>query len=217
MSYVSAQSRMAVVALISIACMPAWAIDPATIASQGSGQVPACASCHGKDGGGQASFPRLAGMNAAYLLKQLDDFAGGSRDNAVMKPIAMALSAKDRKALAAYYAGLPIAKVVATASPIAAGTAGERLATRGAWSRGVPACVQCHGPGGVGVGANFPALAGQSAGYISAQLQAWQKGSRKNDPLELMRHLAARLDAGEVQAVSDWFAAQPATTPGTQP
>ena len=217
MPEMSPQRCAALLVLISITCVPAWAVDPATIASQGSGQVPACASCHGKDGGGQASFPRLAGMNAAYLLKQLDDFAGGSRDNAVMKPIALALSAEDRKALAAHYAGLPIAKVAATASPIAAGSAGERLATRGAWSRGVPACVQCHGPGGVGVGANFPALAGQSSGYISAQLQAWQKGTRKNDPLELMRHLAARLDAGEVQAVSDWFAAQPPTAAGAQP
>ena len=61
--------------LLGVLALPsAWAIDPATLANAGTGTIAACASCHGKDGGGQASFPRLAGMNATYLLKQLGDF-----------------------------------------------------------------------------------------------------------------------------------------------
>ena len=77
----------------------ARAVDPATLANSGSGSIIACASCHGSDGGGQASFPRLAGMNAAYMLKQLGDFASGSRANAVMQPIAKALAPADRVAI----------------------------------------------------------------------------------------------------------------------
>src|SRR6202521_6033981 len=34
-------------------------------------QIPPCASCHGAHGEGQATFPRLAGQHAPYLLKQL--------------------------------------------------------------------------------------------------------------------------------------------------
>ena len=195
---------------------PALAVDPATIANAGTGTVVACASCHGKDGGGMASFPRLAGMNAAYLLKQLQDFDSGSRGNAVMKPIAAALSPADRDAMANYYAALPIPAALAgtTAPAVPDASRGALLATRGVWSKGVPACVQCHGPGGVGVGASFPAIAGQPSGYLASQLQAWQKGTRKNDPLELMQHLSRSLSAAEIKAVSDWFARQPATVAG---
>ncbi len=211
-------ARLAALATLLSSSAALWAADPATIAiaNAGTGTVVACASCHGKDGGGQASFPRLAGMNAAYLLKQLQDFDAGRRDNAVMKPIASALSPADRSAMANYYAALPIPAALARPAQPATldGSPGARLATRGQWSKGVPACVQCHGPGGIGVGDHFPALAGQPAGYLVAQLQAWQKGTRKNDPLELMRHLSGQLSADEIKAVSDWFARQPAVAAG---
>ena len=194
---------------------PSLAADPATIANQGTGSVVACASCHGKEGGGQASFPRLAGMNAAYLLKQMQDFASGSRDNAIMKPIADALSPDERSAMASYYADLPIPEpsIRPAEAPLPDTDPGARLAMRGAWDKGVPACVQCHGPGGRGVGGVFPTIAAQPAGYIAAQLQAWKKGTRNNDPLELMRHLSRSLTEAEIKAVSAWFARQPAVAP----
>jgi cytochrome c553 len=93
---------------------------------------------------------------------------------------------------------------------------GARLATRGDWDRDVPGCVQCHGPAGVGVGAHFPPLAGQPAAYLAAQLQAWQQGTRHNDPLQLMQHLSTALSAQDIQAVSAWFAAQPLRARGTR-
>lgn len=207
-------SQLALLALYWLASTCAWAARPEAIAQRGAGQTTACATCHGKDGGGQSAFPRLAGMNAIYLRKQLEDFAGGRRDNALMKPIATSLSAEDRSAMARYYQALPVPPALArTAKPSAKdGGVGERLATRGAWDKGVPACVQCHGPGGTGVGSDFPALAGQSSAYIAAQLQAWRSGTRRNDPLELMRHLSGRLDENEISAVADWFAGQPIGT-----
>lgn len=202
--------------LLLASAVPVGAVDPAAIARSGNGTVAACATCHGQDGGGQASFPRLAGMNAAYLRKQLQDYADGRRTHAVMQPIATSLTPAEREAMAGYYAALPVPPALrGRAPPVATlGDAGARLATRGKWSEGVPACVQCHGPGGGGVGEAFPAIAGQPAGYIAAQLAAWQAGTRKNDPLELMRHLSARLSRAEVQAVSEWFARQPVAPAG---
>lgn len=198
-----------------LAFSSAWAVDPATLANTGTGTIAACASCHGKDGGGQASFPRLAGMNATYLLKQLGDFDRGTRANAVMQPIAKALAPEDRVAITRYYAALPVPAAQTGPAPASAPAGpGETLALLGKWSDGVPACVQCHGPGGTGVGDAFPAIAAQPAGYIAAQLQAWQAGTRKNDPLELMRHLSEKLSPSEVRAVSDWFSRQPATAAG---
>ncbi|MEO7072942.1 MAG: c-type cytochrome [Rhodanobacter sp.] len=212
-----------VAALLSLfAAANAHAADAASIATQGNGRgAAACSACHGADGGGMpsAGFPRLAGLNAAYLHKQINDFASGSRVNAVMQPIATALDNAERQAVADYYSKLPI-----PAQPAAAASAGSApdgvgalLATRGRWSDHVPACEQCHGPGGVGVGENFPPLAGQPAAYIKGQLKAWQDGTRKNDPLELMRHLSTALSAKDISAVADWFAAQPAVSKGDQP
>lgn len=192
----------------------ASAADPATLARSGAPGLAPCASCHGQAGEGQASFPRLAGMDAAYLARQLNEFASGTRASPVMAPIAKALAPADRTALAQFYARMapPVAAVAATSNPI-----GERLALQGAWSKGVPACVQCHGPEGRGVGAAFPAIAGQSAGYISSQLKAFREGQRKNDPLQLMRSPASKLTDDEIEAVAQWFSTRPVQRTGATP
>lgn len=204
--------------VVSLVILPlagaAHAADPATIARSGAAGLAPCASCHGASGEGQASFPRLAGMDGDYLARQLEDFASGQRASAVMGPIAKALPAADRASLARYYAGLPLPPA---SPPANADPRGERLALQGAWGKGVPACVQCHGPDGRGVGAAFPALAGQMAGYISTQLKAFRDGHRKNDPLQLMRGPAAKLTDEEIESVARWFASRPAQRPEGTP
>ena len=190
--------------------------DTLTITTQGNGKGAApCMACHGADGGGMAGAgnPRLAGLNAAYLQKQLDDFASGTRASPMMQATAKALSEDERQALAVYYSKQPMAPTLAKpAVPMpAADSVGAMLATRGRWDQQVPACVQCHGPSGVGVGEHFPPLAGQPATYIEAQLKAWQRGTRHNDPLQLMQHLSSVLSEQDTRAVAAWFAAQPLT------
>jgi len=192
----------------------ASAADPAKLAHSGAPGLAPCADCHGQSGEGQASFPRLAGMDAAYLARQLDDFASGRRTSTVMTPVAKALEASDRELLARYYARLPPPQA---AGPGNADPLGERLALRGAWDRGIPACVQCHGPDGRGVGAAFPALAGQAPGYLVNQLRAFRDGQRSNDPLQLMRAPASKLTDDEIDAVARWFSTRPAQRPGTVP
>ncbi|WEN15657.1 c-type cytochrome [Rhodanobacter sp. AS-Z3] len=209
-------------ASLALPASAALAVDAAAIAQAGNGKgaVP-CMACHGLDGAGQAAagHPRLAALDATYLQKQLDDFAGGARSNAIMQPIATALTEDERQAMANYYSKMPVPPALAkpTVDMPAAASVGALLATRGDWSRNVPGCVQCHGPGGVGVGANFPPLAGQPAAYIASQLKAWQDGTRHNDPLQLMQHLSSALTAQDIQAVAAWFAAQPLPAPETAP
>ncbi len=83
--------------------------------------------------------------------------------------------------------------VMNTGVAIAAGdtTRGETIATQGNGA-GALACVTCHGPNGMGVGNSFPALSGQHASYLKAQLIAWRDGSRDNDPNQLMKGIAER-------------------------
>ena len=212
------------IACVWLAALP-WAshaTEAAAITTQGNGKGAApCMACHGADGGGQAGAgnPRLAGLDAAYLQKQLDDFASGTRASPVMRVTATALSEGERAALATYYSKLPVPSALAKpVTPLpAADSAGAVLATRGRWDQQVPACVQCHGPAGVGVGAHFPPLAGQPAAYIEAQLKAWQQGTRHNDSLQLMQHLSSALSAQDVHDVAAWFAAQPLTAQGATP
>ncbi|MBA5690582.1 c-type cytochrome [Rugamonas apoptosis] len=68
------------------------------------GGVPACASCHGAKGEGMATFPRLAGQHADYIVKQLAVFqrTEGRPEGAIMKTVAHALSDDDIVNLAAY-------------------------------------------------------------------------------------------------------------------
>jgi cytochrome c553 len=132
------------------------------IASTGASQpgAVACASCHGADGGGneQSGFPRLAGLDAAYIESQLRAYQQGQRKNPVMAGMAAPLTDQDIRDVAAYYAALT---PVSHAQPPdgAATAAGEQLASYGDMAnRGLPGCFQCHGPGGLGVGGSFPPL-----------------------------------------------------------
>jgi len=66
--------------------------------------LPACKVCHGDRAQGNATFPRLAGQHADYLVKQLDVFQRTDQrpEGAVMKTIAHLLDAGEITAVAAY-------------------------------------------------------------------------------------------------------------------
>jgi cytochrome c553 len=74
-----------------------------------SGEVPACATCHGPDAKGAEAFPRLAGQLHDYLFKKLVNWSKergqdkAKPDNsAIMEPIAHNLTEAQVKAVAAY-------------------------------------------------------------------------------------------------------------------
>jgi cytochrome c553 len=65
-------------------------------------QIPACASCHGSHAEGMATFPRLAGQHAPYLLKQLLVIQSVLRTAPVMHGVVKDLTREQMQALAAY-------------------------------------------------------------------------------------------------------------------
>ena len=167
--------------------------------------VAACATCHGARGEGSAAFPPLAGNGAAYLLAQLQAFADGSRAQPLMGPIAKALKAQQRADVVAFYAALPPVQRAVTVPPVDPSDAGAWLAQRGRWADGIPACAQCHGPAGLGVGEHFPAIAGLSAAYMQAQVSAWQNKTRPPGPLQLMSSVAQKLTDQDITAVAAYY------------
>jgi cytochrome c553 len=187
------------------------------IASQGTSQgVAACISCHGMQGEGNANFPRLAGTGQAYLQAQLDAFADGTRKNPIMQPFAQKLSPTERTALAMFYSKLKNPFSVLNNASATPDDIGAWLATRGRWTDQLPACTQCHGVGGSGVGTQFPSLFGLPAAYIVGQLQAWKNGSRPAGPLGLMPVIASKLSDKEINAVAAFYGRQ-TSTPSPSP
>lgn len=182
--------------------------------------VAACISCHGAQGEGMALFPPLAGTGYGYTLAQLNAFADGSRQNAVMGPIAKGLSPEERANAAAYFSDLPARVRPIAAPPPAASDAGGWLAQRGRWADNLPACAQCHGSAGEGVGNQFPPIANLPADYLQAQIQAWKDGTRPPGPMGLMQGIARKLSTQDVQALAAYYAqlhAQPAAAAAARP
>jgi len=178
------------------------------------GVAGSCAACHGPAGQGMPALdsPRLAGLPQSYLRRQMQAFASGERKSAIMAPIARALSAAELARLTVFYADAPAVPTMTRAAGDPQLLArGARLALLGRWEQQLPACTQCHGAHGSGVGESFPPLAGQPTGYLQAQLQAWQSGARDPGPLGLMGAIARGLSPLDVRAVAVYFGSgQPA-------
>jgi len=177
-------------------------------AAQAEGSVAAgqaksvvCAACHGADGNSvNPEWPSLAGQHASYTAEQLAAFKSGQRQNALMSPMAMGLSEEDMQDLAAFYeAQAPAAR---EADP-ALVEAGERIYLGGVAERGVPACIACHGPTGLGNPlARYPVVAAQHATYSALSLRAYASGERPN---AIMQDIADRMTEEDIVAVSSYL------------
>ena len=162
-----------------------------------------CAACHGADGNSAiAANPKLSQQHPEYLVKQLQEFKSGKRNNAVMKGFAAALSDDDMRNIAYWVAAKPIKPGFAKDKDLV--TLGERIYRGGIADRQIAACAGCHSPNGAGIPAQYPRLSGQHADYTVAQLNMFRDGSRANS--QQMTQVAAKLNDKEIRAVADYIA-----------
>ena len=162
-----------------------------------------CAACHGADGNSAiAANPKLSQQHPEYLVKQLQEFKSGKRNNAIMTGFASMLTDEDMKNIA-YWAASKPAKAGA-ASDKALVALGERIYRGGIADRQIAACAGCHSPNGAGIPAQYPRLSGQHADYTASQLKMFRDGSRANS--NQMTQVAAKLNDKEIKAVSDYIA-----------
>ena len=165
--------------------------------------IPACASCHGAAGASTiAQNPKLAGQHEAYIYKQLMNFKGPDRKQAIMTTYASMLSDDEMKNIAAYLDKQSVKPGAAKNKDTV--EAGKRIYRAGIAEKNVPACAACHGPTGAGIPAQFARLGGQHQEYTSAQLMNFRSGARKNSIQ--MTTIAKRLSDDEMQAVADYIA-----------
>ena len=200
---------LATLTLAALLAAPALAATPAAAAAKpdlAKGQTistQVCVACHASDGSrGSPANPILAGQHPEYLVKQLQEFKSGKRNNAVMKGFAGTLSDDDMKNVAAFYASKSAKSGFAKNKDGV--KLGEKIYRGGIADKAVPACAGCHSPNGAGVPAQYPRVGGQHADYTEAQLVAFRSGARTNS--EPMTSIAARMSDAEVKAVSDYLA-----------
>lgn len=208
------------------------------LATQGKGGIPACVGCHGANGEGnaQTNFPRLAGLEAGYIARQLQDYARELPNaGVVIEPIARDYSKTPRvysdktvftpgirkdavmSGFAKQMSATDIRDVAAyyasldfTAKPQSVPhetlERGQDLALRGKPEYGLPGCISCHAPDGEGFEADFPPLAGQPAGYLVEQINRWQRGERDNDAMGMMKAIAVQLTDADKLNVAAYYA-----------
>ena len=156
-----------------------------------------CTACHGPDASGNKALgaPALAGQQAWYVARQLENFKAGIRGadakdthGQQMRAMAMALATDaDAANVAAYVASLKPAKVE---------NEGIGDAAQGAGLYGT--CAACHGPNGEGNQAtNGPRLNILQDWYIVRQLENFKAGIRGGDARDTfgatMKPMAATL------------------------
>jgi len=176
-------------------------------AEAGKTKSAACAGCHGVDGNSPVpAFPKIAGQNEAYMVKQIKDFKTNTdRQNAIMLGMVAALTEEDAADIGAYFQS----QSIKAAAPFDAEqlAAGREMYKGGDMQKGIPACQACHGPTGAGTaGIGYPQLGGQYVDYTLLQLNAFKNGTRKNDDKMLMRSIVEKMSDADIAAVANYIA-----------
>ncbi|RYZ70107.1 MAG: c-type cytochrome, partial [Lysobacteraceae bacterium] len=86
---------------------------------------------------------------------------------------------------------------------------GQKLYRGGDASRGIPACMACHGPSGAGnPGPAYPHVGGQHQEYAARRLQEYRTGtSTEKDPtlFNVMAQVTKQLTDQEIQALGTYL------------
>lgn len=157
-----------------------------------------CIACHGANGEGNPAMnaPRLAGQDAAYLQRQLNNFKTGVRgaepaDAIGQQMRAMVNTLSDEKAIAAvagYAAQLE--------SPILTETPVENADLRNGEVQYNSACGACHGGKAQGNAVlNSPMLAGLDRAYLNRQFDNFRNGLRGAHPEDRLGRQMAMMAA----------------------
>jgi cytochrome c553 len=207
----STASTASVAVLLFIGALPAIAADrPAVLPDTMAQRVIACTSCHAKDQGTDAFFPRISGKPAGYLYNQLINFREGRRQYPLMTYMVDYLPDAYLREIAEHFAAqhLPAPPIQPTAVSQAVLDRGKQLVLQGDAAIKVPACIACHGEKLTGVAPAIPGLAGLPRDYVNAQFGAWRNKARRAHAPDCMADIANRLSLADVAAISSWLGAR---------
>ena len=183
----------------------ARAIAQTGSAEAGQAKSAICASCHGVDGNSVTpEWPSLAGQHESYIVRQLEAYRNGERQDVGMQNFAAMLSEQDMHDIAAFFSSQAMRAKGADPALV---SLGEEIYRGGLPDRAIPACIACHGPTGSGNPlAAYPRVSGQHATYTLATLRAYSSDARKSDgEAQTMRNVAEHLLEDEMHAVASYI------------
>jgi cytochrome c553 len=176
-------------------------------AADGQTKSATCVACHGIDGNSvDPANPKLAGQHEEYTTRHLKLFRSGERVNAVMSAMAIGLTDTDIADLSAYFASQKVRAGIADEALV---EQGKKLYLGGA-PNGLPSCMGCHGANGNGNPASrYPAIGGQHANYIKAQLLHFRQGGVYGDKEDahnlIMSQVAKNLSDADIDALASYL------------
>jgi cytochrome c553 len=160
-----------------------------------------------------AIFPRIAGKPAGYLFNQLLAFKNGTRKYPPMNYLAAYLPGSYLQEIADHFAKERPPFAIRDIPPADAATLarGRTLAVHGDATRGVPACMACHGERLTGMEPGIPGARRVATDlYRGSTLTRWQVNDRHAIEPDCMKRIAVRLSDEDISAVSAWLSRQPA-------
>lgn len=161
-----------------------------------------CSGCHNPDGNSVIpENPKLSGLDAEYIVRQLQDFKKGDRKSPVMSGIIPLVNEKEFAALAAFFHQQKPKPGSSVDAKLAA--QGKEIYDEGIIGSAVPACSGCHNEDGSGT-EKYPRIAGQHSAYVIQQLLSFKNGERVNDSKAVMRAVAKRMNEKEIRAVAEY-------------
>lgn len=191
--------------LAALLCLQgaAWGADEAVQMQRGEELVMGrCFLCHGATGDSSSPlYPKLAGQNSEYMLKQLRNFKRGERESSDMRKVVADMDENDMQSVAFFFSRQQPSRGNSAYAEMRA--LGEKLFSQGDPARGLKPCRECHGDNGAG-SATLPRIAGQHTLYIETQLTLFEERKRTNDNAQ-MQDVAKRLTTDEVRAVAEYL------------
>ncbi len=181
----------------------AWGTDDAAKMQRGEELVIGrCFLCHGGTGDSSSPlYPKLAGQNVEYLLKQLRNFKLRERDSNDMRKVVADMTEDDFQAVAYFFSQQQPSRGKSAYEEMRA--VGEKIYQQGDPEKGLKPCRECHGDNGAG-SATLPKIAGQHTLYVETQLNLFEERKRTNDNAQ-MQDIAKRLSSDEMRAVAEYL------------
>ncbi len=138
-----------------------------------------------------SQISKLTSLRAGFAVLSIFALSGLTQQAFAADPVPMAATAE--------------AKAAVPGKPKLDVAAGEALYNSGDTSRGVVACITCHGPKGQSAVSTWPKLSAQHAAYTVKQLKSYKDGTRVN---AIMMGMAMPLNEQDMINIATYLSQQ---------
>lgn len=159
-----------------------------------------CIQCHAaKNTAAPRVYPKLAGQQAKYIVRQILDFQGARRIDPVMSPIAEKLNRQTIGLIADYFSQQPV---------MPEKQQGDHNGDKGRVLYIEHNCNLCHHAKAMQENLNLPhgpVIAGQIRDYLVKAMHDIKNHKRPSDVFELMHRILDEISDADIAAMADYI------------